>query len=55
MVLPKKSQLGTPNPDPWYGFTEINCSISKIIPIWMARYGNHNKKPHHNKKRYKYI
>jgi hypothetical protein len=22
MVLPKKSQFGTPNPEPWYGFTE---------------------------------
>jgi hypothetical protein len=29
MVLPKKSQLGTPNPEPWYGFTENKEKLSE--------------------------
>ncbi len=29
MVLPKKSQLGTPNPEPWYGFTENKEKFSQ--------------------------
>jgi hypothetical protein len=29
MVLPKKSQFGTPNPDPWYGFTENKENFSE--------------------------
>jgi hypothetical protein len=29
MVLPKKSQFGTPNPEPWYGFTENKEKFSQ--------------------------